>query len=294
VHKLIKLQYGHIEVESTLGEGTCFTVSIPYEIPESAPVRNKKENGKVSKIDIKSRTVMVVDDDALILNLSSAILRKQQIPHHIFNNGADALNAIKNENHVTVFLDMRMPDLSGLELCRRIRELDGHRDIKIFALTAQVFPNERQAILDNGFDGIISKPFKESDILEALGQTEQEIQASPIINLEPLLRMTGSDSDITKSFLLTVINESREDLKAIKRSLDNNHRDKLILLVHRMAGRIGQAGDKVYAQLLRELEISLQNGTELEKLEQDINESIERGDVFIKEAETWIEVMSNS
>jgi signal transduction histidine kinase/DNA-binding response OmpR family regulator len=294
VHKLITLQNGRVEVDSKPGEGTCFTVTIPYEIPGTDQDLNFGGNGKVAKVDLKSRMVMVVDDDTLILNLSGAILRKHEIPHKVFSNGADILEALKNKKHVTVFLDMRMPGISGLELCKRIRELmTPEHDIKIFALTAQVLSNERQAILDNGFDGIIIKPFKESDLLEALGQIGREAGASTILNLEPLFRMTGNDHDKTRLFLKTVIKESREDLKAIRRSLGRKDREKLILLVHRMAGRIGQAGDREYAGFLRELERSIQNETDLENLKDDIETSLKRGDTFIKEVRNWIGVISS-
>ncbi len=295
VHRLIKLQNGTIEVESTPNEGSCFTVTIPYEIAGLKPERQKKPKNSSKDIDTtlyKPKTAVVVDDDPFILNLSAVILEKQQIPHKTFHAGQDLLDALDEITDAVIFLDMRMPGMSGLELYRKIREHRNNDTLKIYALTAQVLPEERKEITDNGFDGIIIKPFKESDILKALGKTPGEgSRNSYLFNLEPLLRMTDNDNNKTKLFLGTIIKESMDDLKALKRSYDRNRHDELILLVHRMAGRVGQTGDREYAGYLRELERALQNESDSYKLKQRVHESLKRGDLFIRELKNWLLVL---
>jgi signal transduction histidine kinase/DNA-binding NarL/FixJ family response regulator len=291
VHRLIKIQKGDIEVDSKLNEGSCFTVSIPYQTASLKPRNNNsKTKDAFTPVNIRSKTVMIVDDDPFILDLSSAIFRKKEVPHQTFSNGEDLLKALKEVNEAIIFLDMRMPGMSGLELFTRIREVsEGKMNLIIFALTAQVLPNERQAIMDNGFDGIITKPFKESDIMEALGQYAGNVQeVSPTLDLEPLFRMTGNDRVKIKLILETVLKESQEDLEGIQRSFDNNQRDQLILLTHRMAGRVGQSGDKIYAQFLREIERELQKDSDYEDIKLHINEALERGNLFVMEVRNWI------
>jgi signal transduction histidine kinase/DNA-binding response OmpR family regulator len=294
VHRLIKLQKGDIEVDTKPNEGSCFTVSIPYATADSKPGNNAGKNkSKITPVNIRSKTVMIVDDDPLILDLSSAILKKQKVPHQTYSNGEDLLKALKEVNEAIIFLDMRMPGISGLELFNKIREED-KPNMKIYALTAQVLPNERHALMENGFDGIITKPFKESDILEALGQHVDNIQeVSSSLDLEPLFRMTGDDRLKTKLILNTVLKESQEDLDGIKRSFDNNQRDQLILLTHRMAGRVGQSGDKEYARFLREIERELQKEGDYKELKLHISEALKRGNQFIREVRNWINNLSS-
>ncbi len=294
VNRLIKLQNGTIEVDSKLNEGTCFTVAIPYEVSDLEPDPDNYGGNENGHAGIRSKMVMVVDDDPLILNLSAAILEKHKVPHQTYSNGQQILKALDANSDVTILLDMRMPGMSGMELCRRIREHNGeNRNIRILALTAQVLPNERQEILDNGFDGIIIKPFRESDILKALGRSEEKIaESTPFLNLEPLLRMTDNDSGQTSDILKTIIKESLNDLRAIRKTHRNNDLEQLSLLVHRMAGRVGQAGDSEYALHLRGLERQLQNGIDPEALKLKVIETLEKGDRFIEEIKNWINALS--
>ncbi len=294
VHRLVKLQNGTIEVDSSLNEGTCFTVTIPYEVSDLEPEADNYAGTVTGKADIRSKMVMVVDDDPLILNLSAAILEKHKVPHQTYNNGQEILKVLNADSDVTILLDMRMPGMSGMELCRRIREHNGqNRNIRILALTAQVLPNERDEILDNGFDDIIIKPFRESDILKALGRSEEKIsENSPVLNMEPLLRMTDNSSNETSDILNIIIKESLNDLRAIRKTHKNHNYEKLSLIVHRMAGRVGQAGDSEYALHLRSLERLLQNGMDPETLSQNINETLEKGKRFIEELKNWINALN--
>ncbi len=305
VRKLILLQNGNIDVESQPKEGSCFTVTIPYEtsglISENSLISetNMESNGN-GMTDFRQKKVLVVDDDPLILDLSSAILKKYNIPHQTFSNGQDILDALKagqeNESEeLVIFLDIRMPVMNGLELCRKIMKLKGsNRNIRIFALTAQVLSDERQALLENGFDDIIIKPFQEKDILSTLSKPDEKIAEIPSpLNMEPLLKMTDNNNAEVRSILRTIMKTSRNDLKAIKRSFQQKKYEELTLLVHRMAGRVGQAGDREYASLLRRLERELQNDFDHEMLQKRINESLEKGDRFIMEVNNLIRTAKN-
>jgi signal transduction histidine kinase/CheY-like chemotaxis protein len=294
VHRLVDLQNGDIKVESKPGEGSCFTISIPYEISDTEP--DQESHTGLLNGNSQSKTVIIVDDDPLILNLSSAILEKHHVPHHTYKNGRELLGALDGASDVVIFLDMRMPGMSGMELCRRIREHgEQYRSIKILALTAQVLPNERQEILDNGFDGIIVKPFQESDILKALGQSEEQIsEDSSFLNMEPLLRMTGNDSRETRLILRSIIKESSRDLRAIRKAFRKDSLEDLSLVVHRMAGRVGQAGDRSYSIMLRSMERDLQNGLDRETAKNKVDEIVRRGDSFISELKNWINALTHS
>jgi signal transduction histidine kinase/DNA-binding response OmpR family regulator len=294
VKKLTEIQNGKIEVESSPDHGSCFTIQIPYEVVNGEPVNKETANNKNGKNYIfTTKTVLLADDDPTILNLSSAILNKFKIPHLTFTNGPDLLEFFYNNQDVFIFLDVHMPGMSGLDVCRKIRRFSGHNhDLKVYALTAQALPDERQSILNAGFDDMIVKPFKESDLLEALSQATEKLNGnSSPLKIDSLLKMTGDDKNQLRMILNTMIRESRNDLGQLKRSLDNNQHESLALLIHRMAGRVGQAGSDEYALSLRKLEMDLRNGTQLINLERQVNEAIRQGDFFIKEVKGYIDTM---
>jgi signal transduction histidine kinase/DNA-binding response OmpR family regulator len=293
VKKLIEIQNGKIYVESSTDKGSCFTVKIPYLVNEiSGKTDERRVNGEYP--DLRSKMVLVADDDHTILNLSSAILKKFKVPHQIFSNGPDLLNAFYNKPDALVFLDVHMPGMNGLEVCREIRRFTNHNpEIRIFALTAHALQEERKLLLDEGFDELIIKPFKESDILAALGKNglNGNNDKSPV-DIGSLLRMTGDDKLQLKMILRSIIKESRNDLGELKRSLDKKRYDKLALLVHRMAGRVGQAGAVEYAMALRKLEKDLQNGMESGIIKKHVNEALKQGDFFIKEIKGCIDTIT--
>jgi signal transduction histidine kinase/CheY-like chemotaxis protein/HPt (histidine-containing phosphotransfer) domain-containing protein len=294
VKKLVEIQNGKIDVESSPEKGSCFTVKIPYQVGYiTIKPAETKINGEYP--DLKSKMVLVADDDRTILNLSSAILNKYNVPHQIFSNGSDLLKAFYNKPDALVFLDVHMPDMSGLEVCKEIRRFTNRsREIKIYALTAHALQEERKLLLEEGFDELIIKPFKESDILAALGKTSQNgSKAGSPVDIGSLLRMTGDDKIQLKMILRSIIRESRNDLGELKRSLDKKRYDNLALLVHRMAGRVGQAGAMEYAMALRKLERELQNGMETGTIRKHVNEALKQGDFFIREIRGCIDTMQN-
>src|SRR5690606_22786435 len=105
-------------------------------------------------------TVWLADDDPLILKLSSTILKKKGISYQCFESGIHLWEAYEAEQpDVNIFfLDMRMPGMTGAELCEKLRKsTNNDPNIKIFALTAQVLPEERKQLLNKGFNAILMK-----------------------------------------------------------------------------------------------------------------------------------------
>src|SRR5690606_7515969 len=136
---LIENQGGHLSVTSKPGEGSVFSFNLPLKPVENIPQELLQEETDIRNVG----TVWLADDDPLILKLSSTILKKKGISHRCFESGIhlwDAYEAEQSEVNI-FFLDMRMPGMSGAELCEKLRKsTNNDPSIKIFALTAQVLP----------------------------------------------------------------------------------------------------------------------------------------------------------
>ncbi|MCA1745169.1 MAG: response regulator, partial [Bacteroidales bacterium] len=252
VKSMVDLQGGSIQVESESGKGSKFTVFIPYKKADGSS-SSPQSPSAVPESTIESGVVWMADDDALILNLGASILKKHGVEHRVFPNGLELLKAFDKEKPDVIFLDMRMPVMSGMEVCERIRHRTG-RLIQIYALTAQVLKHEQAELLDRGFDGIVMKPFREADLVASLKGIAKEPGISVDIDVSGLAKMAGDNVEEIADILAIVKVETVKDLEALEKALADSDADALLLLVHRLAGRVGQVGALAYALRLREAE----------------------------------------
>jgi len=268
VKNMVELQAGSILVESEPGEGSCFTVFIPYKSVDGRAY-TQEDDSLATSTAFDSGMVWMADDDALILNLGASILKKHGVVHRVFPNGLELLKAFDKEKPDVVFLDMRMPGMDGMEVCERIRHRTGRR-IQILALTAQVLKHEQAELLERGFDGIVMKPFREADLLASLKGIAQDQVDSVDIDVSGLATMAGGNVAEVADILSVVKSETVKDLAAMEVALNSLNHEGLMLLVHRLAGRVGQVGAMKYAMRLRDAEGGLRApSAEIDKAEMD-------------------------
>lgn len=251
VKELVGALKGEMEVKSTLGKGTEFDLRFTFEkaqFPETQIVRNEPE---IIELD---GTVWVVDDDPAILKLCGQLLKQKNVQFRCFGNPQELLAADWDEEVKLVYADVRMPGMSGIELCAALRKR-GHTSVKIVALTAQVLPEEKELFLQSGFDGIVLKPFKSQEFygpLQEISKKEGEFDFSA-------LRTMITDEADFREIKAQFVSDSLADLVSMKTALAEENMREILLLVHRLAGRFGQMGSKKLASKLRELEVSLKN-----------------------------------
>lgn len=269
IKSLIEQQGGRVYVKSKKGEGSVFTVYLTLKVAnepqyESAMVKPMGHKGKV----------WVVDDDRLILDLCAVIFNNHGIDARFFNSPTQLLNAPWDNEVQYILMDMRMPEMSGIALCRLLREKLGNA-VKIYAITAQVLPDERELLLNNGFDGLVMKPFKEAELLaifyhpENTGDTnhvdEKEIEAVDL-DLTGLRKMTFYDEEQLKKILLRFSEDSLNDIGEIRDAMHQKDQARLRLITHRLAGRIGQIGAKKLSTAFRLMEMELAGAENLDLL----------------------------
>lgn len=172
-HKFVGLMGGDITSRSSLGEGTCFQVLLPIAIAEEERL-SAAQRGKVVGLvpGQPSYRLLVVDDvtdNRLLLRdlLLSAGLSVRQA-----SNGQEAVEVWQDWQPHLVWMDLRMPEIDGYGAVREIRRREAeqqiHPPVKIIALTASAFKEERDATLASGFDDYMLKPFREQQVWEML------------------------------------------------------------------------------------------------------------------------------
>lgn len=115
----------------------------------------------------RKRQVLVVDDDAAILQLVSAVLRLHRVEVATAVDGVAGLALAQVMKPDVVLLDIMMPRMNGYEVCRSLKEFDDPP--KVVMITALTSPEDELAALTAGADDYIRKPFTPQDILQAVG-----------------------------------------------------------------------------------------------------------------------------
>jgi PAS domain S-box-containing protein len=167
--ELSRLLGGKMWLRSEPGNGSTFYFKIPYVKAE--PVRLPVDtvinltDGKYSSL--KNKKILIVDDNATVLKLLSAILTKSGIKCIEAASGRTALNIIKTNQEIDLILmDIQMPDMDGITAMNLIREINP--SIKIIAQTANTFEEDKNKYIRIGFNGYISKPFKRNEIIKTI------------------------------------------------------------------------------------------------------------------------------
>lgn len=149
------------------GIGSTFWAWIPCEISTqkehtptiSLPLQHQLSLNEIDKKELK---ILIAEDNESNYSLVQHILKSYHLTH--VQNGAEAVNKVREEEFDLVLMDMKMPVMGGLEATRKIREFNNR--IPIIALTANAFDADRISALDAGCNEFLAKPLKKSLLLE--------------------------------------------------------------------------------------------------------------------------------
>ena len=161
VYGIVKGHAGYIDVESLQGSGTTFHIYLPASEEGSAP-----EEASTQEIPKGTETVLIVDDESIVLEVCSNLLEQLGYGTMTAGSGREALEAFgKNHGRIDLFiLDMIMPEMGGGETYDRLKAADP--GVKVLLSSGYSLDGQAQEILDRGCDGFVQKPFD----LEALSR----------------------------------------------------------------------------------------------------------------------------
>jgi len=167
--QLVRLMGGDITARSRRGEGTTFRFDI--ELPVATERVIKHEVKRVIGLAAgERRRIAVVDDTRDNRTLLRKLLESVGFEVRDAANGQDAIELWRTWHPHLIFMDQRMPVMDGSEATRAIRDAESGERTPIIALTASAFDHERQAILENGADEFVVKPFAEETIFDVIAR----------------------------------------------------------------------------------------------------------------------------
>ena len=162
---------GFIGVDSEPGKGSLFYFEIPVQLStEPGKIVTESRFDRIIGLAQGQQyfRLLIVEDKKETRLLLRKILEPLGFEIKEAVNGQEAVEAFIEWQPHLIWMDIRLPVMNGKDATRQIRKLDSGRNTKIVALTAHALEEERREILEAGCDDFIRKPFRESEILEAL------------------------------------------------------------------------------------------------------------------------------
>jgi len=170
VKEVVELMGGNVSISSSPDQGTTvyFTLILAREEPASQrPGQNLLASCAPCKQPTPSRKVLVVDDDQLSRTTVTHMLNKNGQEVRQAASGEESLKLLDQEDCDLVLMDIRMPEMDGIEAAKRIKSMYAHKEHPappIIAMTAYAMKGDRGKLLASGLDGYLAKPFAWQDL----------------------------------------------------------------------------------------------------------------------------------
>lgn len=175
--RLVDIMHGNIEVESTLGEGSTFTVDLEFKKYEgdfeALVTAEAEQEQEATEITLDGKRILLVDDNELNREIASEILAETGAVIEEAEDGVEAFDKVRNSEpgyYDIVLMDVQMPRMNGYESTKAIRALENEAlaNIPIIAMTANAFDEDREDALEAGMNEHIAKPIDVVKLFDCL------------------------------------------------------------------------------------------------------------------------------
>ena len=153
---------GKITVISDYGKGSTFKFVVIQEIVN---VELKEEKSNITSSDyntFEGKNALIVDDSKLNLKVAENVLKNFLVTTESVTSGLECLSCVNSKKYDIIFMDIMMPNMSGVEVLRKLRE--NGVNTPVIALTADAIEGQEEKYMSEGFDGYISKPINKEKL----------------------------------------------------------------------------------------------------------------------------------
>ncbi len=169
VQRMAEMHGGSVSVESKVGKGSRFTISLPWHTPNKIPETvTVQTSDNPPPLPHKSARILLVEDSFVNMQMTLIYLQKMGYEVFVARNGAEALDMVAEHHPDLVLMDIQMPNMDGLEATRRIRLNPETKRLPIIALTALAMPGDRERCIAAGANDYLSKPISLKDLTRTI------------------------------------------------------------------------------------------------------------------------------
>ena len=255
--KLTDIMEGELEVESTYGAGSVFTLSLSQKKPEKSIFQEAEDAENVSLISKEEAermwtpdvTALIVDDVEVSRTVAVSVLNQMEMKVDEAASGVSAIDMVMNNDYDIVFMDMTMPVMSGTDALREIRELDGeeYKKLPIIAMTEDVVGENRTQVMESGFDDVILKPldirnlatmlslhidqskikYKTNDMIQYIRESRYNAGLTELqnyIDVVRILEKIGGSIEVYNKIISTFYNQNLNASEEMKAKFDKDYR----------------------------------------------------------------------
>ena len=243
--KLVLLLGGKISVDSVPGQGTCFTVIMPFEKTDrTIPEEIHEESFSID--EEKSVHCLLVDDDRLQLELTASLMKRYKFSCVCCEHPKEVVDLLSEQKFDFVFTDIQMPELSGFELVRLIRQshLPDAQTIPVIALTARSGMKDEE-FLSAGFTARLNKPFTGKELQNLVARYCPDYISSESVDknntksdkglcFSALLSFAGDDKVAANEILASFVSETRQNLERFKVAHQQKDLNAVAAIAHKL------------------------------------------------------------
>ena len=283
--KLVQMMRGHIWAESSLGEGSTFSFTLPVSVTNERPHvmtpyerRSMLRQAQPPSIALATQlplNILVAEDNLINQEMVLAMFSKMGYAPIIVNDGLEAIDALKSSAFDIVFLDVQMPRLNGLETATYIVQEWSKLSTSplrptLIAMTASAMQGDREMCLDAGMDDYISKPVSFDTlqrIIERWGNSSLEIEIqsskdeiSTDFDSHALREIEKVSLDLPKRMINLFLNEECPSLlNKLHQAVLDQDASQIEYVAHTLKGSSRMIGARSFAETLFKLEVAGRN-----------------------------------